>query len=112
MLAGSDLCNLPVLDCYEIPMLLGDIGLTRYNGVQTPITYQEINAFCSMTDITITRPTLALIRELSETYVNGLFRYKDKNANSPYYSSLKPIEEKREEVANKFKTLAASRKPK
>tara|TARA_R110002020_G_scaffold337389_2_gene552866 strand:- start:1454 stop:1735 length:282 start_codon:yes stop_codon:yes gene_type:complete len=90
-------------------MLLGDIGLTRYNGVQTPITYQEISAFCTMAKITMTRPTLALVRELSETYVNGLFKYKDKNATSPYYSTNKTIEEKRAEVANKFKTLAASR---
>jgi hypothetical protein len=81
--------------------MLSQIGFARQG--PAPIDYQEIAAWCSLTDTDLTPWEADTLHKLSESYVVQLHRSKDANAEPPY--DVRTLDEMRERSSSQFQRL-------
>lgn len=87
--------------------LLQEAGLMSTNGMgPVPISWQEISAWLTLTELEISNWDKLTIRSLSEEYVSELVQASDPNRPAPY---IKPteLELNRRAVANKISNVFA-----
>lgn len=64
--------------------ILSDMGY----GIQSDgLTFQEIESFCRLSDIELSRVEIVALRGLSFDYINMLQKAKDKDCKIPYILS-------------------------
>jgi len=81
--------------------MLSQIGFARQG--PEPIDYQEIAAWCSLTDTDLTPWETETLHKLSESYVVQLHRSKDANAEPPY--DVRTLDEMRKRSSSQFQRL-------
>jgi len=81
--------------------MLSELGFAR-SGPDS-IDYQEIAAWCNVTDTELTAWEAETLHKLSDAYVVQLHRSKDSNAEPPY--DTRSLEEMRERSSSQFQRL-------
>lgn len=90
-----------LLKCFmEVgPAMRGDSGAM-------PVSFQEINAWSQATSTPLTPWEANTIRKLSDDYVVQLIKSRDRYCPAPYYRDDRPVQTQRQEVEEKFRSLA------
>lgn len=81
--------------------LLAELGFARQG--PEPIDYQEVKAFCELTDTVLTPWEVESLRVLSDAYVVQLHRSRDSNAAAPY--DERSLTDMRRQTESQFKRL-------
>ena len=81
--------------------ILAELGFAR-SGPES-IDYQEIAAWCKITDTDLTAWEASTLHKLSDAYVLQLHRSKDANSEPPY--DTRSLEEMRERSSSQFQRL-------
>ena len=81
--------------------VFSELGFARQG--PEPVNYQEIKAYCELTDTELTPWEVETVRMLSDAYVVQLLRSKESNAPAPY--DERSLTDMRRQTDSQFKRL-------
>jgi len=100
------LAELPEVDGAEyILAYLMEVGPVSHGGMgMAPISYQEIQAWSTLTGTNLSPWDSLMLRQLSRAYVNQYNESKDPHSQAPYEEAM-TLEQKRVAVVAGFKGM-------
>lgn len=105
----SYLSNLPEVPGFEYMILwFGELGFA--SSYDKPYGYAEIQSWSEATGTAMTHWHATQLREMSSAYVVQLAKSKSRLEPPPYYHDDRSVEQRRADVAEKFKALPKKRK--
>lgn len=95
---------------YLLSILVDDLGIQTSNGFgPAPQTWQELDAWCNVTGISLTYWESSTIIHLSKVFVASYNRYNETNEPAPYQPPDLDRDAVAKNVKNFFQSLMARR---
>lgn len=104
---------MPEVEATHLVELWHNSGMYSNGGMgAAPLTWQELNSYCSLLSIELTEWEAAQIMTMSRSYVSWLRKGEDPMMPAPYTreETEEEIEARRAEVARQFAEIKAARR--